>query len=59
MQKGKSLSKVSCTTLSKFSEDLITESWVLDIERHHIHDAQELILRYGLRTLDSLQLSSS
>jgi predicted nucleic acid-binding protein len=43
-------------TLSKFSEDLITEFWILDIERHHIHEAQQLILRYGLRTLDSLQL---
>jgi hypothetical protein len=43
--------------LSKLSEDLITEFWILDIERHHIHQAQELILRYGLRTLDSLQLS--
>jgi predicted nucleic acid-binding protein len=44
-------------TLSKFSEDLITEFWILDIERHHIHEAQQLILRHGLRTLDSLQLS--
>jgi predicted nucleic acid-binding protein len=44
-------------TLSKFSEDLIAEFWILDIERHHIHQAQELILRDGLRTLDSLQLS--
>jgi len=44
-------------TLSQFSEDLITEFWILDIERHHIHEAQQLILRYGLRTLDSLQLS--
>jgi predicted nucleic acid-binding protein len=43
--------------LSKFSEDLLAEFWILDIERHHIHQAQELILRYGLRTLDSLQLS--
>ncbi|MBI4572672.1 MAG: type II toxin-antitoxin system VapC family toxin [candidate division NC10 bacterium] len=43
--------------LSKFSEDLIAEFWILDIERHHIQDAQELILRHGLRTLDSLQLS--
>jgi predicted nucleic acid-binding protein len=44
-------------TLSKFSEDLITDFWILDVERRHIHDAQQLILRYGLRTLDSLQLS--
>lgn len=44
-------------TLSKFSEDLLTEFWILDIERHHIHDAQELILRHGLRTLAALQLS--
>lgn len=43
--------------LSKFSEDLIAEFWILDIERQHIQDAQELILRHGLRTLDSLQLS--
>jgi len=44
-------------TLSKFSEDLIGEFWILDIERHHIHQAQQLILRHSLRTLDSLQLS--
>jgi len=44
-------------TLSKFSEDLIREFWILDIERHHIHQAQQLILRHSLRTLDSLQLS--
>ena len=44
-------------TLSKFSEDLIREYWILDIERHHIHQAQQLILRHSLRTLDSLQLS--
>ncbi len=44
-------------TLSKFAEDLITEFWILDIERHHIYEAQQLILRHGLRTLDSLQLS--
>ena len=44
-------------TLSKFSEDLIAEFWILDVERHHIHQAQELILRHRLRTLDSLQLS--
>ena len=39
------------------AEDLITEFWILDIERPHIHQAQELILRHGLRTLDALQLS--
>ena len=44
-------------TLSKFSEDLITDFWILDIERQHLHDAQQLILRHRLRTLDSLQLS--
>jgi hypothetical protein len=44
-------------TLSKFSEELITDFWILDIERQHIHDAQQLILRHRLRTLDSLQLS--
>ena len=44
-------------TLSKFAEDLIGEFWILDIERHHIHEAQQLILRHGLRALDSLQLS--
>ena len=44
-------------TLSKLSEDLITEFWILDLERHHIYQAQDLILRHGLRTLDSLQLS--
>lgn len=44
-------------TLSKFAEDVIGEFWILDIERHHIHEAQQLILRHGLRTLDSLQLS--
>jgi predicted nucleic acid-binding protein len=44
-------------TLSKFSEDLIGEIWILDLERHHIRRAQELILTHGLRTLDSLQLS--
>ncbi len=44
-------------TLSKFAEDLIAEFWILDIERHHIHDAQQLTLRYGLRTLDALQLA--
>lgn len=44
-------------TLARFSEDLITEFWILDIERHHVQTAQQLILRYGLRTLDSLQLS--
>ncbi len=43
--------------LSKFSEDVIAEFWILDIERHHIHDAQQLILRYGLRTLDAIQLA--
>jgi hypothetical protein len=36
---------------------LITDFWILDIERQHIHDAQQLILRHRLRTLDSLQLS--
>jgi predicted nucleic acid-binding protein len=44
-------------TLSRFSEDLITEFWILDVERSHILEAQQLILRYGLRTLDSLQLA--
>jgi predicted nucleic acid-binding protein len=27
------------------------------VERHHIHAAQQLILRHGLRTLYSIQLS--
>lgn len=44
-------------TLSKFSEDLLVDFWILDVERRHIHDAQQLILRYGLRTLDALQLA--
>jgi predicted nucleic acid-binding protein len=44
-------------TLSKFAEDLIADFWILDIERRHIQAAQQLILRHGLRTLDSLQLS--
>ena len=42
---------------SRFSEDLIADFWILDIERHHIHEAQQLILRYGLRTLDAIQLA--
>jgi predicted nucleic acid-binding protein len=43
--------------LSRFAEDLIAEFWILDVERSHIHDAQQLILRHGLRTLDALQLA--
>ena len=26
-------------TLSKFAEDLISEFWILDNERHHIHES--------------------
>lgn len=44
-------------TLSKFAEDLLADFWILDLERRHIQAAQQLILRHGLRTLDSLQLS--
>lgn len=54
---GEISQKALLHTLSKFSEDLIAEFWILDIERHHVHEAQQLILRYGLRTLDSLQLA--
>ena len=36
-------------TLSKFSEDLITEFWILDLERRHIQAAQQLILQHRLR----------
>jgi len=56
-EQGETSQEALVRTLSKFSEDLIAEFWILDIERHHIHQAQELILRHGLRTLDSLQLS--
>lgn len=43
--------------LSMLAEDLIADFRIPDIERYHIHDAQHIILRHRLRTLDALQLA--
>lgn len=44
-------------TISKFSEEIISNFWIIDIERNHINISQDFILKYNLRTLDSIQLA--
>ena len=42
--------------LSQFSQDILTDFWIIDLERHHVMQSRALILKHNLRTLDSLQL---
>jgi len=43
--------------LSEFSKDVISSFWIVDLERSHINKSVSLIIKYNLRTLDSLQLA--
>lgn len=44
--------------LSQFSKDILTDFWVIDLERHHVMQSRALILKHNLRALDGLQLSA-
>lgn len=43
--------------LSEFSKDLITDFWVIDLDRTHIVQSVRLIIKHKTKTLDSLQLA--
>lgn len=43
--------------LSEFSKDVISEFWIIDLERSHINHSVALVMKHNLRTLDSLQLA--
>lgn len=43
--------------LSRFFQDAIKEFLILELDDGHIKDSVALVLKHGLRTLDSLQLS--
>jgi predicted nucleic acid-binding protein len=45
--------------LSSFSTDLLADFWIIDLERSQIYKSRDLIIRYGLRTLDGLQLAAA
>lgn len=42
---------------SEFSKDIISEFWIIDLERSHINHSVALIMKHNIRTLDSLQLA--
>jgi len=44
--------------LSEFSKDIISSFGIVDLGRNHINKSIPLILKYKLRTLDSLQLAA-
>lgn len=44
-------------TLSQFAKDLLTDFWIIDLERHHVMQSRSLIVKHNLRALDGLQLS--
>ncbi|MFH0933555.1 MAG: type II toxin-antitoxin system VapC family toxin [Nitrospirota bacterium] len=44
--------------LSEFSKDMISSFGIVDLGRNHINKSIPLILKYNLRTLDSLQLAT-
>jgi predicted nucleic acid-binding protein len=43
--------------LSQFSKDILTDFWIIDLERHHVMRSSALILKHNLRTLDALHLA--
>ncbi|MFQ5658413.1 MAG: type II toxin-antitoxin system VapC family toxin [Candidatus Methylomirabilales bacterium] len=43
--------------LSAVAHDLLTDFWIIDLERVHVLQSRELILKHHLRTLDGLQLA--
>lgn len=43
--------------LSEFAKDLLTDFWIIDLERHHVMQSRSLIVKHNLRALDGLQLS--
>lgn len=44
-------------TLSEFSRDIISEFWIIDLERTHINHSVDLIIKHNIRALDALQLA--
>jgi predicted nucleic acid-binding protein len=44
--------------LSQFAKDILTDFWIIDLERHHVMQSRALILKHNLRALDGLQLSA-
>lgn len=44
--------------LSQFSKDMLTDFWIIDLERHHVMQSRALIIKNNLRALDGLQLTS-
>jgi predicted nucleic acid-binding protein len=44
--------------LSEFSKDMISSFGIVDLGRNHTNKSIPLILKYNLRTLDSLQLAT-
>ena len=43
--------------LAVAARDVLAEFWLLELDRSHIRQSQQLILRHHLRTLDALHLA--
>jgi len=44
--------------LSQVSQDILTDFWIIDLERHHVMQSRKHILKHNLRALDGIQLSA-
>ncbi len=57
LQEGLMTRPVLDHVLSAFAQDLLTDFWIIDLERVHVLHSRELILKHHLRTLDGLHLA--